>query len=200
MGRCLLPSQLTSLRFSQIPSISISLVHSRSISCKKSQPQKKKRLLLPHGFGNNTPFCNSFTPSSSSSRAKAALSPEVPNQEKKYTKVAAESTGPVPSNQLLLVVETAATTGAEVFIFPISTHSHVLDTHICISTVWSFFLGTKQVRVLGAYPSKAKQKPVSRRRRTDSNRLLQAPRNPKHRKTDTQPNGQREAMKPKNQS
>lgn len=43
---------------------------------------------------------------------KAVLS-EIPNQ-KKYSKVAAESTGPISSNQLLGVVETAAKTGAEV--------------------------------------------------------------------------------------
>lgn len=116
MGRCLLSSQLSPLLFSQIPSISISLAHSTSISCQKSQPQKKKRLLLLHGFGIYTPFFNSSTPSSSSSCTKAVLSPEIPNQKKNYSKVAAESTGPIPSNQLLLVVETAATTGAEVFI------------------------------------------------------------------------------------
>ncbi|KAI8524723.1 hypothetical protein RHMOL_Rhmol13G0170800 [Rhododendron molle] len=74
----------------------------------------KKRLLLLHGFGIYTPFFNSSTPSSSSSCTKAVLSPEIPNQKKNYSKVAAESTGPIPSNQLLLAVETAATTGAEV--------------------------------------------------------------------------------------
>ncbi|KAF7121163.1 hypothetical protein RHSIM_Rhsim13G0131200 [Rhododendron simsii] len=114
MGRCLLSSQLTPLLFSQIPSISLSLAHCRSISCKKYQPQKKKRLLLLHGFGIYTPFFNSSTPSSSSSCTKAVLSPEIPNQKKNYSKVAAESTGPIPFNQLLPVVETAATTGAQV--------------------------------------------------------------------------------------
>ncbi|XP_058198257.1 phosphatase IMPL1, chloroplastic-like [Rhododendron vialii] len=115
MGRCLLSSQLTPLLFSQIPSISISLAHSRSISCQKYPPQKKKKLLLLHGFGIYTPFFNSSTPSSSSSSCtKAVLSPEIPNQKKNYSKVAAESTGPIPANHLLLVVETAATTGAQV--------------------------------------------------------------------------------------
>lgn len=55
-------------------------------------------------------------PSASGSRkalsTKAVLS-EVPNQNQ-YFKVGAESTGPVPSDQLLDVIETAAKTGAQV--------------------------------------------------------------------------------------
>lgn len=55
-------------------------------------------------------------PSASGSRkalsTKAVLS-EVPNQNQ-YFKVGAESTGPVPSDQLLDVIESAAKTGAQV--------------------------------------------------------------------------------------
>lgn len=113
MERCLLSSRLSPLRFSEIPRSfplfshpKLYLSHS---SCRKFQTQKD----LLHGFGNSPPFFNSVRSRTSLFCTETVLSPEIPSQ-KKYSKVAAESTGPIPSNQLLQVVETAAKTGAEV--------------------------------------------------------------------------------------
>ncbi|KAA8544786.1 hypothetical protein F0562_019510 [Nyssa sinensis] len=108
MGRCLVSSTVTPLRISQIarPILSFNfpklfLPSSFSIN---SQPLRG----LQHGFcrnlSNSTPSKPQFI--------KSVLS-EIPNQ-KQYSKVAAESTGPIPSIQLLQVVETAANTGARV--------------------------------------------------------------------------------------
>ncbi|KAF5932804.1 hypothetical protein HYC85_028975 [Camellia sinensis] len=102
MGRCLVSSTLTPLRFSQIPR-SISLFNRPKLTLPSSS------FAIPHlrrGFRDG--FCKTLSFNST----EAVLS-EIPNQ-KKYSKVAAESTGPISSNQLLGVVETAAKTGAEV--------------------------------------------------------------------------------------
>ncbi|GER33176.1 inositol monophosphatase family protein [Striga asiatica] len=60
-----------------------------------------------HGFCTMSP---SFRMSSFSSKAVAS---EISNQ-KQYSKVGAKSTGPIPSDQLLGVIQTAAKTGAQV--------------------------------------------------------------------------------------
>ncbi|CAL5364125.1 unnamed protein product [Camellia sinensis] len=109
MGRCLVSSTLTPLRFSQIPR-SISLFNRPKLTLPSSS------FAIPHlrrGFRDG--FCKTLSFNSMPTRTlctEAVLS-EIPNQ-KKYSKVAAESTGPISSNQLLGVVETAAKTGAEV--------------------------------------------------------------------------------------
>ncbi|GMP23920.1 hypothetical protein CsSME_00001359 [Camellia sinensis var. sinensis] len=109
MGRCLVSSTLTPLRFSQIPR-SISLFNRPKLTLPSSS------FAIPHlrrGFRDG--FCKTLSFNSIPTRTlctEAVLS-EIPNQ-KKYSKVAAESTGPISSNQLLGVVETAAKTGAEV--------------------------------------------------------------------------------------
>ncbi|KAF5944904.1 hypothetical protein HYC85_018981 [Camellia sinensis] len=109
MGRCLVSSTPTPLRFSQI-SRSISLFNRPKLTLPSSS------FAIPHlrrGFRDG--FCKTLSFNSMPTRTlctKAVLS-EIPNQ-KKYSKVASESTGPISSNQLLGVVETAAKTGAEV--------------------------------------------------------------------------------------
>ncbi|KAI7983867.1 hypothetical protein LOK49_LG15G01923 [Camellia lanceoleosa] len=109
MGRCLVSSTLTPLRFSQIPR-SISLFNRPKLTLPSSS------FAIPHlrrGFRDG--FCKTLSFNSMPTRTlctKAVLY-EIPNQ-KKYSKVAAKSTGPISSNQLLSVVETAAKTGAEV--------------------------------------------------------------------------------------
>ncbi|GMP71424.1 hypothetical protein CsSME_00029835 [Camellia sinensis var. sinensis] len=109
MGRCLVSSTPTPLRFSQI-SRSISIFNRPKLTLPSSS------FAIPHlrrGFRDG--FCKTLSFNSMPTRTlctKAVLS-EIPNQ-KKYSKVASESTGPISSNQLLGVVETAAKTGAEV--------------------------------------------------------------------------------------
>ncbi|PSS02621.1 Phosphatase [Actinidia chinensis var. chinensis] len=101
MGRCSVQSPITPLRFFQIPRSILLFNHPKVSlppnSCRQSQPSRG----LQHGFCKRTSLCT-----------KAVLS-EISSQ-KQYPKVAAESTGPIPSIQLLQVVEIAAKTGAEV--------------------------------------------------------------------------------------
>lgn len=83
-------------------------------------PLELRRSSLPSSFSANSlhvkhGFCRRMPSASGSRKAlstKAVLS-EVPNQNQ-YFKVGAESTGPVPSDQLLDVIESAAKTGAQV--------------------------------------------------------------------------------------
>lgn len=116
MERCLLSSRLSPLRFSEIPRSFPLFSHPKlylylsHFSNRKFQTQKD----LLHGLGNSPPFFNSVPSRTSLFCTKAVLSPEIPSQNN-YSKVAAESTGPIPSNQLLQVVEIAAKTGAEVY-------------------------------------------------------------------------------------
>lgn len=90
MGRSLVVSSVSLLRNFQIPN---------SIS-----PFNREIQSLPLSLGSNSRHRSLCT--------KAVLN-EFSNQ-RKYPKVGAQSTGPIPSSQLLQVVETAAKTGAEV--------------------------------------------------------------------------------------
>ena len=114
MGSCSVQSPITPLRFFQIPRSILLFNHPKVSlapnSCRQSQPS----IGLQHGFCKRTSLCT-----------KAVLS-EISNQ-KQYPKVAAESTGPIPSIQLLKVVEIAAKTGAEVC--PISVY---LSIYVCV--------------------------------------------------------------------
>lgn len=110
MGRCLISSAVTTLKFSQTP---------KSILPSSNRHPK---LLSPHhtftappitrqlGFCSTLPF--KASPIRRGLSTKAVLS-EISNQ-KQFFKIGADSTGPVPPDQLLRVVEAAAKTGAEV--------------------------------------------------------------------------------------
>ncbi|XAR56168.1 Inositol-phosphate phosphatase [Bertholletia excelsa] len=104
MGGCLVSPPAASLGLSQIPR-SIHLSDPTKLSLSSSLPL----VGLQHGF-DKAP--SNSTLARTSLCTKAVLS-GFPNQ-KQYAKVAAESTGPVSTNQLLQVVETAAKTGAKV--------------------------------------------------------------------------------------
>ncbi|XP_060192134.1 phosphatase IMPL1, chloroplastic-like isoform X1 [Lycium barbarum] len=98
MERCLLSSTVSCLRICQLPRILLpyNLSFPRSCSTK-------------HGF------CTSFSTRAKTNGAfctKATLS-ELGNK-KVYSKIGADSTGSIPSSELLQVVEVAAKTGAQV--------------------------------------------------------------------------------------
>ncbi|CAK9187148.1 unnamed protein product [Ilex paraguariensis] len=104
MGRCLVSTTGDSARFCQIPRLMQSLHHPKQSIPKgfssNSQPLR--------GFQNG--FCRTLSFSIKPTRTlctKAVLS------ERQFSRVGAESTGPIPSSQLLEVVETAAKTGAK---------------------------------------------------------------------------------------
>ncbi|KAI3988561.1 hypothetical protein MKX01_011458 [Papaver californicum] len=98
MGLSLINSTNISLRISPKPKLGIPKFH-----------QNVK--FYGNGFCKNLSFTTAITPRRSIS-IKSVLS-EFPN-EKSYSKIGAQSTGPIPSKQLLQVVELAAKTGAEV--------------------------------------------------------------------------------------
>ncbi|XP_043690074.1 phosphatase IMPL1, chloroplastic [Telopea speciosissima] len=109
MGLSLISSTNLALRLSQIP--------------KSFSPDLERKLPLSLNFTSNSIGLGildygarrvSFISTIPARRlcSKAVLS-EIPN-EKRYPKVGAESTGPIPSNVLLGAVENAAKTGAEV--------------------------------------------------------------------------------------
>ncbi|KAH0719230.1 phosphatase IMPL1, chloroplastic [Solanum tuberosum] len=93
MGRCLLSSTISSLRICQLPRIRL--------------PAFPKSCSTNSQYG----FCTSLS-TSGGFCTKAALS-EV-GIKKEYSKIAADSTGSIPSSELLQVVEAAAKTGAQV--------------------------------------------------------------------------------------
>lgn len=100
MGRCLLSPTISSLTICQL---------SRTLlPCKLAFPKScsTNSQLFQHGF------CTSYS-TSGGFCTKAALS-EV-GTKKEYSKIAADSTGSVPSSELLRVVEAAAKTGAQVW-------------------------------------------------------------------------------------
>lgn len=115
MGRSLISSTSIPLRFSQIP---------RSLN-----PVSYHKLSPPFNFdrfaSNRIGFRDLGVPRNLSLTlpmrrfcTKAVIS-EFPN-EKRYSKIGADSPGPIPAKQLLEAVEIAAKTGAEVRSFPIT--------------------------------------------------------------------------------
>ncbi|KAL0442337.1 UNVERIFIED_CONTAM: Phosphatase IMPL1, chloroplastic [Sesamum latifolium] len=108
MGRCLIlsSSTLNPSRFSPTPTSILPFERPR-FSFLTSLPANSQPLKCG--------FCRTLPSTFSCGRAfstKAVLS-ETPNQ-RQYFKVGAESTGPIPYDQLLDVIETAAKTGAQV--------------------------------------------------------------------------------------
>lgn len=91
-----LPSPVTPAKLSHNPK-SISLLNLPILSL---QPSARVNRKLHRGLGHGV-------------RTKAAVASQFQNQ-KQFPKIAANSTGPIPSAELLRVVETAAKTGAEV--------------------------------------------------------------------------------------
>lgn len=82
----------------------------QSLLSPASIPLKLKSCAKPRScFPISTP---KFSPLRRNFLTKAVIS-EIPN-EKKFPKVGAESTGPIPAAELLKVVESAAKAGAEV--------------------------------------------------------------------------------------
>lgn len=115
MGRSLISSTSIPLRFSQIP---------RSLN-----PVSHHKLSPPFNFDRfasyrigfrdlGVPRNLSLTLPMRRFCTKAVIS-EFPN-EKRYSKIGADSPGPIPAKQLLEAVEIAAKTGAEVRSFPIT--------------------------------------------------------------------------------
>lgn len=99
MGRCFVSSSVTPLRVSLIPRSILPLNHPKI----SFQPQ--------HGLYKNLTFNFKGTPTRA--LCTEAVSSESSNQ-KQFSKVGAESTGHIPSDQLIRVVEAAAKTGAEI--------------------------------------------------------------------------------------
>lgn len=95
MGRCLLSSTISSLRICQLPRIRLPVF------------PKSRSTNSQYGFCTSLSTGGGFC-------TKAALS-EV-GIKKEYSKVAADSTGSIPSSELLKVVEAAAKTGAQVWL------------------------------------------------------------------------------------
>ncbi|KAL0398135.1 UNVERIFIED_CONTAM: Phosphatase IMPL1, chloroplastic [Sesamum radiatum] len=110
MGRCIIlsSSTLNPSRFSPKPTSILPFERPR-LSFLTSLPANS--LPLKCGFCRTRPSPSTFRCGKAFS-TKAVLS-ETPNQ-RRYFKVGAESTGPIPSDQLLDVIETAAKTGAQV--------------------------------------------------------------------------------------
>ncbi|KAL6502216.1 Phosphatase impl1, chloroplastic [Orobanche hederae] len=105
MGRCIIASHcLSPAQFYRKPT-SIPSVKPPRLSFLRRLIANSQQ--LEYGFFRKLPSCRR-----ASSSTKSVLS-EIPN-EKQYFKVGAESTGSIPSNQLLGVIETAAKTGAQV--------------------------------------------------------------------------------------
>lgn len=105
MGKCMLYASVTPFKFIQRPTSIPILRHpnamSPSNSFSLSSPALNHSLI---GFSSPVSFKGFCT--------KAVLS-EIPDK-KKFFKVGADSTGPIPSAELLQVVESAARTGASV--------------------------------------------------------------------------------------
>ncbi|KAK9267907.1 hypothetical protein L1049_010344 [Liquidambar formosana] len=97
------------LKFSQKPRSILSLNHTnQSLSLSFS-----KNCALQHGSCRTRSFNNNNISTRTGTLCTRAVLSEIPNQ-KQYPKMGAQSTGPIPPNQLIQVVETAAKTGAEV--------------------------------------------------------------------------------------
>ncbi|XP_070051458.1 phosphatase IMPL1, chloroplastic isoform X3 [Nicotiana tomentosiformis] len=99
MGRCLLSSTV-------IPPLRTLL------------PSDPPKLAFPKNFSTHSAIfhygvCTTGAKTSGAFCTKATLS-EVGNNKKVYSKIGADSTGSIPSNELLQVVEAAAKTGAQV--------------------------------------------------------------------------------------
>ncbi|KAL3344828.1 hypothetical protein AABB24_023992, partial [Solanum stoloniferum] len=134
MGRCLLSSSISSLRICQLPRIRL--------------PAFPKSCSTNSQYG----FCTSLS-TSGGFCTKAALS-EV-DIKKEYSKIAADSTGSIPSSELLHVVEAAAKTGAQVVMDAVNkprnvTYKGLTDLVtdiisqflvITLSTVWFTVIG-----------------------------------------------------------
>ncbi|KAG9458718.1 hypothetical protein H6P81_003226 [Aristolochia fimbriata] len=102
MGRLVPSSTNVSLRFSQIPTSFFSVLD------KKLPLNSVRRFKGVEGTQNAKGRRLSYAAAGRKLSVKAVLS------EKPYSKVGAESTGPLPASELLGVVEAAAKTGAEV--------------------------------------------------------------------------------------
>lgn len=99
------------LRFSQVPSSILRLNHPNKC-CRLSSTGAYEAFGRQLLFG----FCRSESSNAILRRrtlCTRAVAPGIPNL-KQYPRVGAPSTGPVPPDQLLQVVEIAAKTGAEV--------------------------------------------------------------------------------------
>ncbi|KAL6546223.1 Phosphatase impl1, chloroplastic [Orobanche minor] len=119
MGWCIIASySLSPAQFyrkpTSIPSVKLPRFSFLRRLSANSQP-------LEYGFFRKLPSCRR-----ASSSTKSVLS-EIPNK-KQYFKVGAESTGSIPSTQLLGVIETAAKTGAQLCTL-ISTEINSLRTN-----------------------------------------------------------------------
>ncbi|XP_010276157.1 PREDICTED: phosphatase IMPL1, chloroplastic [Nelumbo nucifera] len=111
MGQSLISSTTfsQSLRHCQIPKSVLPLIQQNLLLPLNFTRGYCSFRSLEHGFPRIIPCATTPTRRFCT---KSLLS-EIPN-EKRYSKVGAESTGPIPSKQLLEVVENAAKTGAEV--------------------------------------------------------------------------------------
>ncbi|KAG5621912.1 hypothetical protein H5410_007130 [Solanum commersonii] len=134
MGRCLLSSTISSLRICQLPRIrlpafpkSCSTNSQYGFCTTKNNCQFLPRIRLPAfpkscSTNSQYGFCTSLS-TSGGFCTKAALS-EV-GIKKEYSKIAADSTGSIPSSELLQVVEAAAKTGAQVVMDAVNKPRHV---------------------------------------------------------------------------
>ncbi|XP_077244531.1 myo-inositol monophosphatase like 1 [Tasmannia lanceolata] len=109
MGSSLISSTTMTLRFSQIPKSFLPILDQNLFP---SLNFPRNNGLGIGGTEHGVRRVLSLTKPMRKFCTKAILS-QFPN-EKLYPKIGAESTGPIPANQLLEVVETAAKTGAEV--------------------------------------------------------------------------------------
>ncbi|CAN4080348.1 unnamed protein product [Withania somnifera] len=113
MGRCLLSSTVSSFIICQLPRTLVPYKLAFPKSCTHSQ-------LFQHGF------CTSLLSGAKTSGGfciKASIS-ELGNK-KEYSKICADSTGSIPSSELLRVVEAAAKTGAQVVMDAVSKPRNV---------------------------------------------------------------------------
>ncbi|XP_010695784.2 phosphatase IMPL1, chloroplastic [Beta vulgaris subsp. vulgaris] len=109
MGRCLISSSITPSKFHQLPTSFTTFNHKTHQSSAFSRHLKFTKSLKNGIFGGALSL--NPTPSSSS---RVSLCTSAVLSETQFPKVGAESTGPIPVNELLRVVEKAAKTGAEV--------------------------------------------------------------------------------------
>eukprot|EP00262_Sarcandra_glabra_P004414 TRINITY_DN15417_c0_g1_i2.p1 TRINITY_DN15417_c0_g1~~TRINITY_DN15417_c0_g1_i2.p1 ORF type:complete len:381 (+),score=56.94 TRINITY_DN15417_c0_g1_i2:232-1374(+) len=110
MGRSLISSTAIPLRFSQTPKSLLPVSH-QNLPPPVNVARSSHAIVSRHHGVRRVLSVTTTTPSKKFS-TKAVLS-EIPN-EKRYSKIGALSTGTLPANQLLGVVELAAKAGAEV--------------------------------------------------------------------------------------
>ncbi|XP_021761236.1 phosphatase IMPL1, chloroplastic-like [Chenopodium quinoa] len=113
MGKCLISSSATPLKFCQLPSSIRTFNHKTHQSSALSGCFLGNSKSVKHGiFGKEISL--KPIPSFSSCSSRVSLNTSAVLSGTQYPKVGAQSIGPIPANQLLGVVEKAAKTGAEV--------------------------------------------------------------------------------------